>query len=78
MMDIEKMTSLANRVFFGIALLALLAGALEKVINLMGYTILKTYSPERLLEISAAFALFVLVIIARQIRQEVKARSHST
>ncbi len=72
-MDIDKMTSLANRFFFAIALLMLLAGGLEKVVNLMGYTILKNHTPERLLDISVAFAVFILVFLVRQIRQEVRA-----
>jgi hypothetical protein len=75
MMDIEKMTSLASRVFFGIAMLALLLGALEKIVNILGYTILSPYTPERMLEISVAFALFILVFLVRQIRQDLRSRN---
>ena len=74
-MDIDKMTSLASRLFFGIALFSLALGALEKAANLLGYTFLKLYSPERLLDISVAFAMFILVFLARQIRQEMRARN---
>ena len=74
-MDIDKITSLASRAFFAIALFTLALAALEKVANLLGYTFLKLYSPERLLEISVAFSMFILVLLARQIRQEVKARN---
>jgi hypothetical protein len=75
MMDIEKMTSLASRVFFGIAMLALMLGALEKIANMLNYTFLRSYTPERMLEISVAFALFILVFLVRQIRQDLRARN---
>ena len=74
-MDIDKMTSLASRVFFVIALLALALGFLEKIANMAGYTITQNYTPGRLLEISVAFALFILVFLVRQIRQDVRARN---
>ena len=73
-MDIDKLTSLANRVFFAVALLALALAVLEKVANLAGYTVLQNYTPERLLEISVAFAMFILVFLVRQIRQDARAR----
>jgi hypothetical protein len=73
----NKMTSLASRIFFGVALLALLFGALEKIVNLAGYTILRVYTPERLLEISVAFAVLVMVVLLRQIRQELRAYNRS-
>ena len=40
-MDIEKMTSFACRIFFGLAMLALMLSVLEKIANLMGYTFLE-------------------------------------
>ncbi|RKZ11542.1 hypothetical protein DRQ50_13435 [bacterium] len=75
MMDIDKITSMASRLFFGIALLTLAVAVLEKAVNVLGYTFLKFYSPERLLDISVTFAMFILVLLARQIRQDVRARN---
>lgn len=77
-MDIDKSTSLASRVFFVIAVLALALGILEKIANLAGYTITQNYTPERLLDISVAFAMFILVFLVRQIRQEMRARNRGT
>ena len=77
-MDIDKMTSLASRAFFVVALLALALGVLEKLANVAGYTITQNYTPGRLLEISVAFSLFILVFLARQIRQDLRARNRGS
>ena len=73
-MDIDKMTSMASRLFFVIAVLTLGLGVFEKLANLAGYTFTRGYTPERLLEISVAFALFILVFLVRQIREDQRAR----
>lgn len=72
-MDNTKLISVASRLFFIIAVLALLTGALEKLANLAGYTVLRIYTPERMLEISVAFAVLLMVVLLRQIRQELRA-----
>ncbi len=73
-MDFDKITSICCRVLFYISLIFLLIALGEKVSNMAGYTFLQqtTYSPWRLLEFAAIFLLFVIAIVLRQIREELK------
>ena len=49
---------------FGLAALA----ALEKLVNLAGYTILRVYAPSRVIEFAVVVLLFVIALILRDIR----------
>ncbi|HOX41918.1 MAG TPA: hypothetical protein PK263_07090 [bacterium] len=73
-MGLEKIISIGCRVLFYIALILLLTALGEKASNLAGYTFLQktTYSPWRLLEFAAIFLLFVITMVLRQIREELK------
>lgn len=51
-------------VAFGLAGLA----AFEKVANVAGYTVLRLYTPGRLLEFSVVVLLFVIALLLRDIR----------
>jgi len=51
-------------VAFGLAGLA----ALEKVANLVGYTVLKGYTPLQFIEFTAVVLLFVIALLLRDIR----------
>ncbi len=68
------MISISCRALFYIALIFLIIAMGEKAINLVGYTFLQqtTYSPWRLLEFAAIFLLFVIAIVLRQIREELR------
>jgi len=72
-MDLEKINSLISRLFFASAFVLLILAALERVANLMNYTILRgSYTAGRLLEFSAILAIFVVVLLLRQVRELLK------
>jgi len=60
------------RLAFFVAFLLLAIAAFEYVVNVFGFTILRTlYTPGRLLEVAAVMILFVVALLLRQIRDEV-------
>lgn len=60
------------RLAFFVAFLLLAIAAFEYVVNVFGFTILRTlYTPGRLLEVAAVMVLFVVALLLRQIRDEV-------
>ena len=71
-MDIAKLNSLVCRFFFGIALLLLAVAVLGKAAALMGYAILGGYTPGRLFELSTLLVIFVIALLLREIREELK------
>jgi hypothetical protein len=72
-MNLEKLYSLISRLFFVSAFVLLALAALERVANLMNLTFLRgTYTAGRLLEFSAILAIFVVVLLLRQIRELLK------
>ncbi|MEK7707158.1 MAG: hypothetical protein AAB380_04095 [Verrucomicrobiota bacterium] len=72
-MDIAKLNSLVSRLFFAAALVLLAIAVLEKAANLMGHTILGgSYTPGRLFELSTLLVIFVIALLLRQIREELK------
>ena len=64
----SNMSSLFNRTLFGLAFLLAALAMLEKVANLLGYTILGEYSPSRMLELAAVALLFVIALLLREMR----------
>ena len=73
-MDLQKLTSIASRIFFFGSFLLLAIAVLEKLANHFGYTILRVtaYGPARLLELASVLLLFVLALLLRQVREELK------
>lgn len=73
-MSLQSLTSLINRVlFFGSFLLFALA-IVEKMANLSGQTVIKgAYAPGRLFEFAAVVLLFVIALLLRNIREELRA-----
>jgi hypothetical protein len=51
-------------VAFGLAGLA----AIEKLVNVAGYTVLRFYTPARMLDLAAVVLLFVIAVLLRDIR----------
>ena len=77
-MNLEAVYHWFSRLFFfgGLAMLAV--AALEAVVNLAGYTILRDlYTKGRLLELAAILLVFVITILLRQIRDELKTGRHA-
>ena len=72
-MQLQKMLSLTNRLFFTVAFLLLGIAVLEKLVNLNGYTILGAqYTAGRILEFSGIMLLFVVALLLRSIREELR------
>ena len=72
-MNLDKLNSLVCRVFFAVAAILTAIAVLEKIINFAGYTILQGfYTAARLLELAAIFSIFVMVLLLRQVREELK------
>ena len=73
-MDFEKLNSIVSRVLFVGSFLLLAIAVLEKVANVFGYTILwgAPYTAARLLEVASVLLLFVLALLLRQVREELK------
>jgi hypothetical protein len=72
-MNIAKLNSLGSRLFFIAALVLLAIAVLERTAHVMGYTILQgAYTAGRMLEFSALLVTFVIALLLRQIREELK------
>jgi hypothetical protein len=73
-MTLEKLISVASRALFLGAFILLVVAVGEKIVNLLGYTILQQtqYSSWRLLEFAALFLIFVIAILLREIREELR------
>jgi hypothetical protein len=64
----KNLASIICRVFFIIAFLLAGLSIWEKLANLIGYTLLRAYSPWRLLEFSVVVVLFIIAIQLREIK----------
>jgi len=72
-MAMAKLTSLVSRLFFAGAIVLVVIAAVEKVANLTGYTIVRSaYTTGRLLEVASLLIIFVIALLLRQIREELK------
>ena len=72
-MNINTLNSVVSRVFFFIAFLLLVIPVIEKIANIAGYTLLRGSSdPGRLLEFGAILVIFVIALLLRQIREELR------
>lgn len=68
-----KLNSLVSRLFFAAAFLLMSIAVLERAANFIGYTITRgSYTAGRLLEMSALFVIFVIALLLRQIREDLK------
>jgi len=71
----EKLSSIVSRILFiGSFVLAGLA-VWEKLANTIGYTVLRVYSPWRLLEFAAIALFFVIALQLREIKSSLKTQS---
>lgn len=75
-MNLEKLSSVFSRVFFFVSILLLGLAVVEKLVNVSGYTIVRMYEPQRLLEIAATMMVFVIALLLRQIRENVRGGAH--
>lgn len=63
-----KLTSLFSRILFIGALVLAFLAVWEKLANIFGYTILRIYTPGRLLEFAAIAVLFVIALQLREVK----------
>lgn len=72
-MALDKLASAVCRFFFAIAFLLLAAAVAERLANQTGYTILGgMYGAGRLLEFAGVSLLFVIALLLRQVRDQLK------
>ena len=75
-MGSDKWMSMLSRVLFLASLLLLAIAVLERLVNYFGYTILLGgYTSGRMLEFAAIFLLFVITILLRQTREELRKKA---
>jgi hypothetical protein len=73
-MSLDKLSSAFSRVFFVVSFALLVLAIIEKVANVAGYTVMRSYSAPRLLELSATMMIFVIALLLRQVREAMKQR----
>jgi hypothetical protein len=72
----DNMLSPIARITFIVAFVAAGLGILERLLNMLGYTILRgTLTGGRLFEISAILVIFVIAMLLREIRNILRSRS---
>lgn len=72
-MNIDQLNSIACRGLFGLSFLLLIAAVSIRIVNAFGYTIAgQTTTGGRLLEVSGVLAVFVIALLLREIREELK------
>lgn len=70
-MNFDKLSSIASNVFFVVSFALFGCALLEGIVRVFGYTIFP-YAPGRLLEFGAIVLMFVVVLLLRQIREELR------
>ncbi|UCF04844.1 MAG: hypothetical protein JSV33_13100 [bacterium] len=70
-MDLNKLNSIACRIFFFVAFVLLAVSIIEKIMNVTGHTILRgsSYTPSRFLEFAIILLIFVIALLMRQVRE---------
>lgn len=73
-MNLDRLNSLACRFFFLVSLTLLTVAVLERFINFFGYTFLGGlgYRAGRLLEFASIMILFVVALLLRSVREEMR------
>ena len=72
-MTVDNLNTWFSRLLYVAAFLLLAVAVAERVVNLFGYTILgQSYAPGRLAEFSAIFLIFVVTLLLREIREELR------
>jgi len=74
-MNLDQLNSIAARLFFVVAFLLLCVAVLERINNFLGYTFLWGYTPGRLLEFAAVLVIFIIAILLRQVRDQLRRSS---
>jgi len=70
----ERLSSIVCRVSFILAFILAGLAIWEKLANLFGLTLMRAYSPWRLLEVAAVVLLFVIALQLREIKAKFGAK----
>ncbi len=74
-MNIDKWSSAMSRIFFFASLLLVLIAIIDRFVNLFGYTVLgSSYTAGRILQFSGTLLIFVLAVLLREVREELRKR----
>ena len=74
---IDRLTSVTSRIFFAVSGILMIIAIWDWIMRLFGLTLSWVpYQPVRLLEISVILIIFVIALLVRQIREEVKKYIH--
>ena len=77
-MKINKISSIIARLFFAGALVLVLLAVWERIANAMGYTVVRqAFMASRLIELAVVLVIFIIALLLRQIREELKHGTHS-
>lgn len=72
-MDVDKLSSQASRVFFTAAFTLFAVSVIEWSLSWFHRSLFgRTYTPGRLLEFAVISLIFVIALLLRQIREEVR------
>ena len=71
-MNLEFVFKYFSRALFLIAAAAIIVAFLEWIAEFFGLGFIRTYDPGRLLELAATFLVFVIAVLLRQVRDELR------
>ncbi len=72
-MDVDRLSSLLSRCLFTVAFALVGVAIVERTVYTFGYTILRgAFSGGRLLDIAAVVLIFVMALLLRQIREQIR------
>ena len=73
-MNIQAISSIVSRLFFLTSFVLVGAALTEWIVNLFGYTLFRqwSYTAGRLLEFSAILLVFVIALLLREVREELR------
>ena len=74
-MSVDKWSSVVSRVFFFASFLLLAIAVFDRFVNTFGYTVVGSfYTAGRLLQFSGTLLIFVLALLLREVREELRRR----
>ncbi len=76
-MNLDQLGSIVTRLCFLGAVLLACAAVSERIANFLGYTILLGYTPGRMFEFAVVLLVFVIAMLLRQVRDELRSNGGS-
>ncbi|GAF97434.1 unnamed protein product [marine sediment metagenome] len=76
-MKLNTVSSMVARLFFAGAGALLILAIGERIANSLGYTVVReAFTASRLIELAVILVIFVIALLLRQIREELKQGTH--